>query len=185
MKIEQTPIEGLLILTPRRYVDARGSFEETWRAEQFNEAVGREVHFVQDNESRSAAGVLRGLHYQSPPFAQGKLVRVSSGAAWDVAVDLRAGSPTFGQHHAMRLDAELGLNFWIPEGFAHGFLALEEGTVFNYKCTARYDAASECSLRWDDSQLAIDWHLDGLHSAPVLSLKDASAPNFSDFKPTT
>lgn len=185
MKIERTPIEGLLILTPRCFEDARGRFAETWRAELFNAAVGREVHFVQDNESRSCAGVLRGLHFQVSPFAQDKLVRVSSGSALDVAVDLRVGSSTFGQHHVMRLDASAGQQFWIPAGFAHGFLALEDDTIFSYKCTARYDVASERSLRWDDTDLAIDWQLSTLDGPPRVSDKDAASPAFSSFNPTS
>jgi len=183
LKIQTHSIAGLLELIPRRFVDRRGAFEETWNAEQFHVAVGHAVTFVQDNQSVSNAGVLRGLHLQVPPFAQGKLVRVAAGAALDVAVDLRRGSPTYGQHQKVVLSAENGRQLWIPPGFAHGFLSLEDATTFCYKCTVRYDADAERSIRWDDAALNIDWsHADyGLDQRPQLSEKDAEAPLFDDF----
>jgi dTDP-4-dehydrorhamnose 3,5-epimerase len=183
LQIQTHSIAGLLELIPNRYVDRRGAFEETWNAEQFHVAVGRAVTFVQDNQSVSNAGVLRGLHLQVPPFAQGKLVRVAAGAALDVAVDLRRGSPTYGQHQKLVLSAENGRQLWIPPGFAHGFLSLENATIFCYKCTARYDADAERSIRWDDVALDIDWSNTefGLDQCPQLSEKDAAAPLFEDF----
>jgi dTDP-4-dehydrorhamnose 3,5-epimerase len=172
LETTSTPIAGLLLVRPRRFADARGHFEETWNADDFDQTVGRPVTFVQDNASVSAAGVLRGLHFQRPPMAQAKLVRCTHGAIFDVAVDLRPDSPTRGQHFAVELTADSGWQLFIPEGFAHGFLALTDGAHVHYKCTAPYSPAHEGSLRWDDPHLAIPWPLT---TAPLLSPKDAAA----------
>ncbi len=171
-----TLIQGLYEFTPRRFADARGYFVETYSARALAAAGITDV-FVQDNQSVSARGVLRGLHFQKPPHAQAKLVRVVTGRALDVAVDLRAGSPTFGQHHAVILDAAVGNTFYIPVGFAHGFLALEDGTTLHYKCTDYYHPETEGALRWDDPALGIDWR--GLVE-PLVSEKDAAAPLLSE-----
>ncbi len=168
------PIQGPVLLRPRVFKDDRGSFLETWSQRAMDAAIGPQ-RFVQDNESTSRAGVLRGLHFQLDPHAQGKLVRVSRGAALDVCVDLRSGSPTRGQHVKVLLNADEASLFWIPPGFAHGFAALEEGTVFNYKCTDYYHPAAERTIRWDDPELAIDW---GVRD-PIVSLKDREGFAFS------
>lgn len=168
MKISKTAIAGPLIIEPQVFGDERGLFMETWNAEAFARA-GLELTFVQDNHSRSQRGVLRGLHFQNPG-PQGKLVRVTSGAVFDVAVDLRRSSPTFGQWVGIELSAENRRMFWIPEGFAHGFLTLADNTDFLYKCTAPYAPQSEHTLAWDDPALGIGWPLDGL--VPIISEKD-------------
>lgn len=178
MEVKITPLEGVLVLTPRVFADDRGSFHETWSAQRFLEATGVEAHFVQDNESRSAAGVVRGLHFQVPPHAQGKLVRCSNGRILDVIVDLRKGAPTYGQHVSVELTPENARQVWVPPGFAHGFAALEDDSVLNYKCTALYAPQSEGDLRWDDPHLAIDWGV----RHPVLSAKDAVAKSWSEFE---
>ena len=178
MKITKTPISGLLLLQPTVFEDHRGRFVESWNARAFDRAVGREVRFVQDNESHSKAHVLRGLHFQNPPAPQGKLVRVSQGSILDVAVDLRSSSTTFGMHYAVQLDAASGLQFWIPEGFAHGFLTLEEDTQVQYKCTSPYNPECENALLWNDPGLGIDWGV----ASPILSDKDLKAPLFQDFQ---
>ncbi|WP_158907796.1 dTDP-4-dehydrorhamnose 3,5-epimerase [Rectinema subterraneum] len=169
----KAPIEGLVIIEPRAFPDERGFFMESYKQSDFEKA-GIFGPFVQDNLSRSKKGVLRGLHFQRAPHAQGKLVRVSRGRAWDVAVDLRAGSPTFGSYFALELSEENRLLFWIPEGFAHGFLALEDDNELQYKCTAEYHAASDGGIRWDDPDLAIAWPDIGM--APIVSAKDAALP---------
>ena len=168
MKISKTAIAGPLIIEPQVFGDERGFFMETWNAEAFAR-TGLDLTFVQDNHSRSQRGVLRGLHFQNPG-PQGKLVRVTSGAVFDVAVDLRRSSPTFGQWVGIELSAENRRMFWIPEGFAHGFLTLADNTDFLYKCTAPYAPQSEHTLAWDDPALGIGWPLDGL--APIISEKD-------------
>lgn len=178
MELQTTPIDGLLLLRPRLFEDERGAFSETWNQKVFDEATGSTVRFVQANESISKAGVLRGLHFQVPPHAQGKLVRVVRGRVLDVAVDLRCGSPTFGQHHAALLTGENRWQFYVPPGFAHGFLSLEDDTVFQYLCTALYHPDSEQALRWDDPDLGIDWGI----KAPEVSPKDAQAPSFEGFQ---
>jgi dTDP-4-dehydrorhamnose 3,5-epimerase len=158
MIVTKTPLEGLLVLEPKVFEDERGWFSESFNQTAFNQAVGTdEYHFVQDNHSYSKAGVLRGLHYQLPPFAQGKLVRVISGRVWDVAADIRKSSPTFGQWYGLELSAENKKQFWIPPGFAHGFLSLEDETEFLYKTTAFYDKASEAAIVWNDLDIAIEW----------------------------
>ncbi|MFW5634752.1 MAG: dTDP-4-dehydrorhamnose 3,5-epimerase [Erythrobacter sp.] len=168
MKVTETGLPGVLVMEPRVFGDARGFFMETWNALAFREA-GLELAFVQDNHSRSQKGVLRGLHFQNPQ-PQGKLVRVTRGAVFDVAVDLRKSSPTFGQWTGVELSAENKRMFWVPEGFAHGFLTLEDDTDFLYKCTAPYAPECEHTLAWDDPAVGIDWPLDGLD--PVVSAKD-------------
>lgn len=178
LELQEVGLAGPLMVRPRQFGDDRGHFSETWRQAHFEEAIGRSVQFVQDNESVSGAGVLRGLHFQVPDRAQGKLVRVVKGAAWDVAVDLRSGSPTYGRHAKVLLTGENRWQLWVPEGFAHGFLTLEPETVFCYKCTDIYSPDHERSIRWNDPDLDIDWGTE----APLLSAKDESAPAFSTFQ---
>lgn len=175
MNIIETAIEGPLILEPKVFGDDRGFFLETWNANTFA-AAGLDLRFVQDNHSRSAKGVLRGLHYQIPR-PQGKLVRVVSGSVFDVAVDLRRSSPNFGKWVGVTLTAQNKRMFWVPEGFAHGFMALEDDTDFLYKCTEVYVPASEKAVRWDDPAIGIEWPLD---VAPLLSAKDKIAPLLAD-----
>ena len=177
MNIIKTPIDGLIILEPRVFGDERGFFYESFNANQFRELVGLDLEFVQDNHSRSSRGILRGLHYQLPPRAQGKLVRVVVGEVFDVAVDIRKSSASFGQWYGLVLSAENKRQFWIPPGFAHGFLTLSEHAEFLYKTTDYYSPANEGSIRWDDPELAIDWPLDGI---PQLSAKDQQNKNFVD-----
>lgn len=178
MNYTTTSIPGVLIFEPRIFEDDRGHFFESFQQEKFNEIVGQQVIFVQDNESVSAKNVVRGLHFQEPPYTQGKLVRVVQGAVIDVAVDIRTASPTYGQHVAILLSAENHKQLWVPEGFAHGFVALEDHTIFNYKCTNYYHHASEKSLLWNDPALGIDWKV----AHPLLSEKDASAPTLAKLK---
>jgi len=171
MKVIETKLPGCVVIEPAVFGDERGYFYEGWNAARFAEH-GLPTRFVQHNVSRSQRGVLRGLHYQWPDNAQGKLVSVLEGEVYDVAVDIRRGSPSFGRHAAVILSADNKRHFWIPEGFAHGFLTLSGTAVFTYLCTAPYDRASDNSLRWDDPQLAIDWPL----AEASLSAKDAIAP---------
>lgn len=154
MKIIPTAIADLVIIEPRVFGDERGFFMESWNAQTFRDA-GLDLDFVQDNHSRSAKGVLRGLHFQNPNF-QGKLVRVTAGRVWDVAVDLRRSSPTFGQWEGVELSAANKRMFWVPPGFAHGFVSLEDGTDFIYKCTGLYEPANEHSLLWNDPAIGIE-----------------------------
>jgi dTDP-4-dehydrorhamnose 3,5-epimerase len=168
MTISEFSIPGPLLIEPQVYNDARGLFFESWNAATYREA-GLDQTFVQDNHSRSAKNVLRGLHFQNP-LPQGKLVRVVAGKAFDVVVDLRRSSEHFGQWTAVELSADKPQLFWVPEGFAHGFLAMEEGTVLLYKCTAQHAPEHEHTLAWDDPDLAIDWPLGG--ATPKLSTKD-------------
>jgi dTDP-4-dehydrorhamnose 3,5-epimerase len=168
VNILPTEIEGLVIVEPRVFGDDRGFFMESWNRQTFAD-LGLDLDFVQDNHSRSAKSVLRGLHYQQPN-PQGKLVRVTAGRAWDVAVDLRAGSPTYGKWAGVELSAENKRMFWVPPGFAHGFVSLEDGTDFLYKCTAFYTPSNEHSLQWDDPEVGIVWPLEGIE--PQLSAKD-------------
>ena len=176
-QIRTTPIDGLLVIEPKVFADERGFFMESFKASDFA-AFGIAHDFVQDNHSKSRKGVIRGLHFQRAPYAQGKLVRVTRGRAWDVAVDLRKGSPTFGIWCAVELSADNHLLFWIPEGFAHGFLALEEETELLYKCTAEYHQASDAGICWNDPDIAIEWPDSG--AAPILSAKDAALPRLKD-----
>lgn len=168
MKIERTPLDGLLVIQPKVFRDDRGWFLESFNRRAFTEATGLDPVFVQDNESRSQAGVVRGLHYQVAPHAQGKLVRVIVGSVLDVCLDIRPGSATFGQHFKLVLSGEEKNMLWIPEGFAHGFSTLEDGTIFSYKCTAFYHPPSERTVLWNDPALGIDWGI----VDPVLSAKD-------------
>ncbi len=181
MKLLPTTLPGVLIIEPAVFRDDRGWFSESYNEPRFNAALtelGLPVprRFVQDNHSCSRAGVLRGLHYQLPPHAQGKLVRVTQGAAYDVAVDIRAGSPTFGQWMGVELSADNQRQLWIPEGYAHAFLALQDDTHFLYKTTDTYAKACERSIRWDDPAIGIRWPLPPGISAPLVAPKDAAAP---------
>lgn len=166
-------IHDVILFEPRVFEDDRGYFFESFNQKLFDEAVGRSVAFVQDNHSASQKNVLRGLHFQTEPSAQGKLVRVVRGAAFDVAVDVRQGSPTFGKWVGETLTGENRRQLWIPEGFAHGFVALEDDTEFLYKVTSFYDRDCDRSLRWDDPTIGIEWPVVG---TPLLSAKDAAAP---------
>ncbi len=177
MKVITTDIEGLLIIEPTVFGDDRGYFYESFRADVLKNA-GVDLDFVQDNQSYSHKGILRGLHFQKDPYAQGKLVRVLQGAVLDVAVDIRQESKTYGKHVAIRLDAENKRMFYIPPGFAHGFATLENDTIFLYKCTNYYNKESEGSILWNSAELNIDWGIDN----PTLSEKDKIAPQFSDFR---
>lgn len=182
MDILTSAIPDIKLLKPRSFADPRGSFTETYNRERFNHAVGQAVEFVQDNHSVSRpAGVLRGLHFQRNPRAQGKLVRVARGRILDVAVDLRRGSPHYGRHVAAELSAENGLQIWVPVGFAHGFLTLEPDTEVIYKVTDYYDPATDAGIIWNDPTLAIDWPLAG--QDPVLSDKDRRLPPFVSIQP--
>ncbi|HUW69814.1 MAG TPA: dTDP-4-dehydrorhamnose 3,5-epimerase [bacterium] len=168
---EKTPLEGVLIVRPRVFDDDRGFFFESYKASEFR-AAGIDQAFVQDNHSRSDRGVLRGLHMQLPPHAQAKLVRVTRGSVWDIAVDMRKGSPTFGRWFGLELGEANRAMLFIPRGFAHGFVTLSEQAELQYKCDAEYDKASELGIRWDDPDLAIDWPLADVH----ISGKDAALP---------
>jgi dTDP-4-dehydrorhamnose 3,5-epimerase len=181
MRIEKTAIDGVLVFEPKLFGDERGFFMESFNQRLFDDAVGAPVAFVQDNHSRSARGVLRGLHFQRAPHAQGKLVRVAAGAVFDVAVDIRSGSATHGQWVGVELSADNHRQLWIPPGLAHGFLVLSDSADFLYKTTDYYAPQAEGSLRWDDPDLAIDWPDAGV--APVLSPKDAAAPLLRELIP--
>jgi len=176
MEILETGIADLLIVKPMVFEDHRGYFFESYNKEKFLQK-GIDQNFVQDNESKSMKNVLRGLHFQAPPFAQGKLVRVMKGAVLDVAVDIRKNSPTYGKWASIVLSESNKWMYWVPPGFAHGFVTLEDHTVFFYKCTNVYNKSSEGSIRWNDPDLGIDWGL----AEPVLSDKDREAPLFRDF----
>ena len=177
MEVRKTEFEGLLIIHPRLFRDARGYFFESYRENIFLEQ-GINISFVQDNESKSEKHVLRGLHFQNPPHAQGKLVRVIRGAVLDVAVDIRRHSATYGRHLSIELSEENKTMLWIPAGFAHGFVTLENDTVFQYKCTDYYNRDSEGSIRWNDPDLNINWVI----TNPRVSEKDGTAPFFKDLK---
>ncbi|MEP0189055.1 MAG: dTDP-4-dehydrorhamnose 3,5-epimerase [Erythrobacter sp.] len=176
MKLIEIDIPGPMIIEPRVFGDERGFFMESWNAANFEDA-GLDLTFVQDNHSRSQKGVLRGLHFQNPG-PQGKLVRVTSGAVFDVAVDLRRSSDHFGQWVGVELSVENRRMFWVPEGFAHGFLTLEDDTDFLYKCTAPYAPQSEYSLAWDDPAVGVEWPIVGME--PIVSGKDAKGLALSD-----
>jgi dTDP-4-dehydrorhamnose 3,5-epimerase len=177
MKVIETALPGALILEPQVFGDARGFFYESYNEAKYR-AAGVDHRFVQSNVSRSARGVLRGLHYQWPN-PQGKLVSVLEGEVYDVAVDIRRGSPTFGQSIGVMLTADNHRHFWVPEGFAHGFCVLSEFATFTYQCTALYDAKADAGIRWNDADLDIDWPL----SAPLLSDKDSKTPLLKDVAP--
>ena len=177
MEIIKPPIDGLLVINPKIFGDDRGYFFESWSEESFAKN-GLDLDFVQDNQSLSSKGVLRGLHFQNPPFAQGKLVRVIKGAVLDIVVDIRKESATYGQHFSIELNEENKTIFWIPPGFAHGFITLEDDTIFTYKCTGVYNSASEEALLWSDKDLNIDWGA----IKPLVSDKDLVAGSFKNFK---
>jgi hypothetical protein len=176
MKVIKTKLEGVVIIEPQVFFDDRGYFFESFSQQCFNEQVAP-ITFVQDNESKSSYGVLRGLHFQKPPFAQSKLVRVVKGKVLDVAVDLRKDSPTFGQYESVVLSEENKRQFFIPQGFAHGFAVLSEEAIFQYKCDNYYAPQSEGSVRWNDPTIAIDWQLP--EKDIILSAKDEKAPLLS------
>jgi dTDP-4-dehydrorhamnose 3,5-epimerase len=178
MKITQTAIEGCLILEPRVFGDERGFFMESYNQKAFDDAAGFEVRFVQDNHSRSSHAVLRGLHYQLPPHAQGKLVRVTQGAVFDVAVDIRRSSPTFGRWVGVELSGQNHRQMWLPPGLAHGFLVTSDSADFLYKTTRYYAPEAERCIRWDDPAIGIAWP--ALGRPPQLSAKDAAAPLMAD-----
>lgn len=176
MKVTKTKIAGLLIIEPKVFGDERGFFFESYNEKAFNEATGVSPRFVQDNHSKSVKGVLRGLHYQLPPKAQGKLVRVVQGEVFDVAVDIRKGSPTYGQWVGEILSDDNKKQLWIPPGFAHGFLTLSDTTEFLYKTTDYWSPEHERAILWNDTTLKIDWPLHGIE--PTLAAKDAAAVTF-------
>lgn len=179
MQIEKTPLPGVLILTPRRFGDHRGFFSESWNRRTLAQSGVDLPEFVQDNHSMSAQkGTVRGLHFQSPPHAQGKLVRCGRGAIFDVAVDVRSGSATYGQWVGLELSFDNGKQLWIPAGFLHGFMTLHSDSEIIYKCTDHYAPECDGAVRWDSC--GIDWPID--IATPVLSDKDAGAPIFADFK---
>lgn len=178
MNVVRTAIDGMLILEPAVFGDARGFFMESYNAREFDRVLGAEVRFVQDNHSRSAHGVLRGLHYQLPPHAQGKLVRVTRGEVFDVGVDLRRGSPSFGRWAGVTLSADNHRMVWLPPGLAHGFLVTGDGADFLYKTTDYYAPHAERGLRWDDPALGIEWP--ALAQPPTLAARDAAAPLLAD-----
>ena len=177
MKATPTDIDGVVVFEPKVFGDARGFFLESFRQNAFDAALGRHVEFVQDNHSRSPRGVLRGLHWQDGPHAQGKLVRVTHGAVFDVAVDVRRGSPTFGRWFGSELSDANHRQLWIAPGLAHGFLVLSESADFLYKTTAYYEPTAERALRWNDPDLGIAWP--DLGSAPLVSAKDAAGAAFA------
>jgi dTDP-4-dehydrorhamnose 3,5-epimerase len=180
MQVERLDIPDVVVVTPRRFADDRGFFSEVYNERAFAEA-GIDQAFVQDNHSYSASvGTVRGLHYQSPPYGQGKLVRVNSGAIIDVVVDVRRGSPHFGQHVKAEISAENGSQIWVPEGFLHGFVTLEPNTHVTYKVTNFYNGTSDGAVYWADKTLGIDWGI--AESDGVLSKKDAAAGSWGDFK---
>lgn len=177
MNVIKTDIEGLVVIEPKIFGDSRGYFFESFSERVFRKEVA-DVDFVQDNESKSSYGVVRGLHFQKPPFSQAKLVRVVKGKVLDVAVDLRKGSPTFGQHVAMELSEDNHRQVFIPRGFAHGFSVLSDEVVFQYKCDAYYAPQSEGAVAWDDPDLGIDWKVPA--DKVILSEKDKKHPRLKD-----
>lgn len=178
MKAHTFDIDGPVLFVPKKHADARGAFMETFRKDIFLKATGCADDFVQDNRSVSvSAATLRGLHAQAPPFAQGKLVSVASGSIFDVAVDVRKASPTYGQHVSIKLGPDNDAQFWVPPGFLHGFVSLEPQTVVIYKCTSYFSADHGITVAWDDADLGIDWSTD----APILSDKDARGEAFANF----
>ena len=177
MEVIKTKIPGVVIIEPRLFPDARGYFFESFSKLEFEEKVGK-IDFVQDNESKSSYGVLRGLHFQKPPYAQSKLVRVVKGAVLDVAVDIRKGSPTYGQHVAVELTEDNHRQFFIPRGFAHGFAVLTDEVIFQYKCDNFYAPASEGAIAWDDPDLGIDWRVPA--EQVILSEKDKKHPRLKE-----
>ena len=176
MVVEKTFIEGLLVLKPKVFEDPRGYFFESFNQKILEEA-GLKENFVQDNQSLSQKGVLRGLHMQAPPHAQGKLVRVIKGAVLDVVVDIRKKSPTYGKYFSIELNEQNKTMFWVPVGFAHGFLTLQDNTIFHYKCTNYYNKESEACVLWNDKDINVNWGVEN----PLLSAKDDEGTPFKDF----
>lgn len=177
MRTESTLISGLVVIHPEVFEDERGYFFESFNAKKLEKVIGSEFHFIQDNQSLSSGNVLRGLHFQKPPFEQGKLVRVIKGSVLDVSVDIRKESATYGQHFKIVLNEDDKNMLWIPPGFAHGFLTLQDETIFYYKCTAPYARDAEDGIMWNDPALGIDWGV----TEPTLSAKDLQQPSFADF----
>ena len=178
MTVIANELNGVLLIQPDVFKDERGYFYESFNSRKFENIVGSKINFVQDNQSLSNTGVLRGLHFQNPPYAQDKLVRVVKGSVLDVAVDIRVNSPTYGKHFSAILSEENHHQLWIPKGFAHGFVCLEDETIFSYKCSDYYSKESEGSILWNDPELEIEWGIDN----PILSKKDLEATSFKDFK---
>jgi dTDP-4-dehydrorhamnose 3,5-epimerase len=177
MIFDKTNIEDLVVFQPKIFNDERGCFFESFHEDFFHRAVEKKIFFCQDNESKSTKNVLRGLHFQEPPFEQGKLVRVIKGKVLDVAVDIRKSSKTYGKHFSIVLSEENKKQLWIPKGFAHGFLALDDNTIFSYKCTNYYNPSSERTIRWDSESLNINWGVIN----PIVSEKDNNSENFTNF----
>jgi len=177
VKVVDTGIKDLIVIEPTIFGDDRGYFFESYNENAWKEVIEKPPVFIQDNESMSHKGVLRGLHFQKPPFAQGKLVRVIKGSVLDVAVDLRKNSPTYGAHFKIILSEDNKKQLYVPEGFAHGFLTLEDNTIFSYKCTNTYNKESEGGLQWDDNELGVDWGV----KSPLLSEKDKFYEDFINF----
>lgn len=176
MKIENTGFKDLIVIQPKVFGDSRGYFMESFNEARFRVETGINATFVQDNESLSSKGVLRGLHFQVPPKSQAKLIRVINGSVLDVVVDLRRSQPTYGQHFKILLTAENKTQLYVPEGFAHGFVVLEDNTLFSYKCTNYYSPEHDRCLRWNDPALSIDWEME----SPLLSDKDKTSPLLKD-----
>lgn len=174
---EQIVIKGLILIRPKVFEDDRGMFFESFNSSKFNDLPTKNMNFSQDNISISKKNVLRGLHFQKPPMAQGKFVQVIKGSVLDVVVDIRKSSPTYGQHYKVELNDKNRLQLWIPEGFAHGFVTLEDNTVFSYKCTSGYSKLDEMDILWNDPLLNIDWGI----TSPLLSDKDKFSASFKDF----
>lgn len=180
MKIQQSPLKNCFILSPNVFYDERGLFYETFNQKSFEKTTGMSTHFVQDNQSISSKGVLRGLHFQDGPMAQAKLVRVVKGKVLDIVVDIRRDSSTFGQSFSIILDDVDHRQLFVPRGFAHGFITLSEQSVFSYKCDNYYDKASESGIIFNDATLALDWHLPVEQF--IVSAKDLELPNFEELK---
>jgi len=181
VEVIKTSLEGVVVIEPKVFGDERGFFLETFQVDRYQEQAGIDLPFVQDNHSRSAKGVLRGLHFQKTK-PQGKLVRVVRGEVFDVAVDIRKGSPTFGQWEGVILSEENKRQFWVPPGFAHGFVVLSDVADFEYKCTDYYDPSDEGSLAWNDPDVGINWPLDKLDADPQLSAKDMDAGSLASLR---
>jgi dTDP-4-dehydrorhamnose 3,5-epimerase len=177
MIFENLELQGVVLITATKFFDERGHFFESFQKKKFDDFVGYSVDFVQENESQSLKNVVRGLHFQNPPYAQGKLVRVPYGRVIDVVVDIRKKSPTYGKHIKVELSAENGKQLWIPEGFAHGFISLEDNSILSYKCSNYYNKESEGAILWNDSILQINWSIEN----PIVSEKDKIATEFSKF----
>lgn len=180
MTLKNTPLDGCVLVQPQVFKDQRGSFFESFNQQKFTELYGQVVHFVQDNQSISSYGTLRGLHFQQGKYAQAKLVRVVTGKVLDVVVDLRKDSSTFGQHHSVELSDENNLQIFIPKGFAHGFVCLSEKVIFEYKCDAYYQPSAEAGIRFDDPNVNIDWKIPA--EDMILSEKDKQLPLLNELK---